>query len=199
MSHPLPPMAEQSKGIEVCPVAARFRIAGYEAHHQDAEARDLNGECQRKCTTCERWVWPDQAAACVSYAPAPGPTIYVASRTRHAPHWREMRAAGWPIISSWIDESEPGQSGDPADLWCRVVDEIKASAGVVLLAMPDDVLTGALVEVGIALGAGLPVVIVGTAPQVHKHCGFKSHPLVSCATTCVAAFGRILDGAPAHG
>jgi hypothetical protein len=45
--------------------------------------------------------------------------IYIASKTVHAARWRDLRAQGLPIISTWIDEAEIGATGDWPDLWHR--------------------------------------------------------------------------------
>src|SRR5438093_12904578 len=47
--------------------------------------------------------------------------IFVASRTRHAAKWRSLRDAGWPIISTWIDEAGPGQSRSLRSLALRSI------------------------------------------------------------------------------
>jgi hypothetical protein len=86
--------------------------------------------------------------------------IYVASRTARAEMWRELRAAGYPIVSPWIDEARPAQTADLADLWEQIARDIQDSKHLVLYAEPADFpLKGALVEVGIALGAEVPVVV----------------------------------------
>jgi hypothetical protein len=86
--------------------------------------------------------------------------IYVASRTARAAMWRDLRAQGNMIISTWIDEACPGQTANLREFWRRVKQEILDSDFLVLYAEPGDFpLKGALVEVGIAIGAGVPVVI----------------------------------------
>jgi hypothetical protein len=86
--------------------------------------------------------------------------IYVASRTARAAMWRDFRAQGNMIISTWIDEVCPGQTANLREFWRRVKQEILDSDFLVLYAEPGDFpLKGALVEVGIAIGAGVPVVI----------------------------------------
>lgn len=83
-----------------------------------------------------------------------GHGIYIASRTRHASRWRSLRASGVPIISTWIYESGEGETSDWAELWERCVREASSCRGLILFAEPpeDDCLSGALVEVGVALG-----------------------------------------------
>jgi hypothetical protein len=84
-------------------------------------------------------------------------TIYVASKTVHAPKWRDLRASGLDINSTWIDEvvdKRPHAEGgavDHADLWRRCVDEASEARWMLLYAEPGEVLKGALVELGAAL------------------------------------------------
>lgn len=84
--------------------------------------------------------------------------FYIASRTKHAAKWRDLRDKGVPIISSWLDESEPGQTASFTDLWKRIEDEIRASSALLIYMQEDDFpLRGALVETGMALAHGKPV------------------------------------------
>lgn len=85
--------------------------------------------------------------------------IYVASRVLHGGIWRDYRANGHPIISTWIDEAGEGQTADMGELWTRIVDEIRRSTCLVLVVhgIGDLPLKGALVEAGIALALGKPV------------------------------------------
>lgn len=101
--------------------------------------------------------------------------IYVASKAKHGPLWRRLRSGGLPIISTWIDESEPGQTYNWQNLWYRCVEE--ASTCTILLLYqesPDEKLKGALVETGCALGRGIPVITVGVHGQT-----FQNHRLVT--------------------
>lgn len=93
---------------------------------------------------------------------ATGP-IYVASRASipgRAEMWQLLRMQGWPITSSWIDEAGEGETSDFTELWDRIMREIAAARKVVLYAEPGDFpLKGAILEAGIALGMGKPVVV----------------------------------------
>lgn len=104
--------------------------------------------------------------------------IYIASKTKHADKWRAMRADGWPIISTWIDEAGPGETEDFTDLWRRCVDEAKSAGALLVYREPDEVLKGAFVEVGAALAAGVPVVAVGC-----DEFSFSHHSLVERCKT----------------
>lgn len=89
--------------------------------------------------------------------------IYVASRAsipERSAMWRRLRDQGWNITSSWIDEAGEGQTSDFTELWDRITREIAAATKVVLYAEQDDFpLKGAILECGIALGMGRPVVV----------------------------------------
>jgi hypothetical protein len=90
-----------------------------------------------------------------------GPT-YVASRASvpgRAELWRTLRDHGWQITSSWIDQAGDGEDINYTDLWDRVSREIAASRKFLLFAVDSDFpLKGALIETGIALAMGKPVV-----------------------------------------
>lgn len=91
------------------------------------------------------------------------PKIYMASRASVPARpmmWQTLRDSGWNIISTWIDEAGPGES-NMTELWDRIVQEIKEADALILYAESSDLpLKGALVEVGIAIGSGIPVAVV---------------------------------------
>lgn len=87
--------------------------------------------------------------------------IYLASKTTHAPRWRQLRSNGVPIISTWIDEAGQGESKCLADLWMRCIDEAAGATCVIIYREQGEVLKGAFVEAGAALAVGTPVYAVG--------------------------------------
>lgn len=95
-----------------------------------------------------------------------------------------MRAAGMSIVSSWIDEDGVGATASFEDLWRNIDTEIRACRRLVLYAEADDFpLKGALVEVGMALGRGKPVLAVlpgvTLEPRSMRPLGsWAAHPLV---------------------
>lgn len=111
--------------------------------------------------------------------------VYVASKSVHGPRWITMREHGAPFVSSWIDESGPGQTSDWADLTARCVREAAAADGLIVYAEPGEILKGALIEWGAALAAGKPVVYVG--PK-HK---WTVHPLVQTADSVEQALNKL--------
>lgn len=114
--------------------------------------------------------------------------IYVASRAslpERSEMWRWFRTAGVNIISTWIDEAGEGETGDFSELWTRIDREIALADRLVFYAEQDDFpLKGALIEVGIALGRGKPVVVclpgVTLSTRTSKPVGsWLQHPLVT--------------------
>lgn len=90
-------------------------------------------------------------------------TVYVASRASlpaRSAMWRQYRDAGVPIVSTWIDEAGEGETESFAELWDRILLEIKTADRLVLYAEQEDFpLKGAFIEVGAAIALGKPVTI----------------------------------------
>lgn len=95
--------------------------------------------------------------------------IYIASKSKHGHRWQTLRAAGYPVVSTWIDESGEGATSDWADLWDRCIGEASGAAALVMYVEPGEIHKGSLVELGAALHADVPVFWVGpeysTAPR----------------------------------
>ena len=84
--------------------------------------------------------------------------IYVASRTHHAPRWRQLRAQNYQVMSSWIDLAAEGVDAPAAETWPQSIAEVATSSALlVYIEKGDSPLRGALVEVGAALACGVPV------------------------------------------
>jgi hypothetical protein len=125
-----------------------------------------------------------------------GDGIYVASRAsipERAEMWRAYRDDGWPISSSWIDEDGEGQTEDFGDLWTRICCEVTSAKALILYAETGDFpLKGALVEVGMALAAGVPVIAalpgIELEPRSMRPVGsWLSHPQVTIVLAVDAA------------
>lgn len=129
--------------------------------------------------------------------------IYVASRAsveKYPREWRRLRAEGWPINSSWIDEAGPGETADMGELWQRIEREVRAASGVVLWAEEEDFpLKGAFIEVGMALGMGKPVAVYTKVPFENHNCkpfgSWMNHPLVHRAFSLNGALEHIRTAA----
>ncbi|KVP17017.1 hypothetical protein [Burkholderia ubonensis] len=131
---------------------------------------------------------------------------YIASRASlpaRAAQWRLLRdILGWHIVSSWIDEAGQGQTADFSELWVRIEAEIKGAERLILYVEPGDFpLKGALVEVGIALAAGVKVFVVAPGvtiePRTRRPLGsWIDHPLVTLAPNMEVALKGAARRAP---
>lgn len=102
----------------------------------------------------------------------PGLAVYTASNLTHAMLWRALRAewsevnfcARWP----WQHINDDGTAKWPDDkafgsvFWEHDFQDVQRSNVVLCYAEPQDVLRGALVEAGMALGMGKLVITVGS-------------------------------------
>jgi hypothetical protein len=120
------------------------------------------------------------------------PLVYVASRAsipERAAMWRELRANGAMIVSTWIDEDGEGETGCYTELWSRIEQEIRAADRLVLYVEAEDFpLKGALIEVGMALAMGKPVFVVAPGVTLHPRSmrplgSWAAHPGVSFVDT----------------
>lgn len=111
--------------------------------------------------------------------------VHVASRTKHAAMWRDLRASGLNIVSSWIDQAE---SENLAILWELCIAEVKLAEALLFYIQGDEVLKGALVEVGVALANKIPVYVIGFTDQSWMH-----HPLVQRFASVQSAVTEILE------
>lgn len=101
--------------------------------------------------------------------------IYIASKTKHADKWKNLRSCGFPIVSTWIDEAGLGETKSFQNLWLRCINE--ASTADVLIVYQEncaEVLKGAFIEVGAALASGKPVFAVGLPETL----SVINHPLI---------------------
>lgn len=106
-------------------------------------------------------------------------TLYVASKVKHAPMWRQhresLRVYGYDIISTWIDEDGEGQTKDYGELADRCIKEAVAADEFILYCEPDEVMKGGLIEAGARLGAGKTVRSAGQCKNWSTT--FAQHPL----------------------
>lgn len=123
--------------------------------------------------------------------------IYVASRASvlaRGAMWRAERAAGAPIISTWIDEDGENDTADLDELWVRICREVSTAQRLVLYVEPTDFpLKGAFVEIGMALAARVPIVVVAPDVKIEgRNCrpfgSWIRHPLVCFADSVWTAF-----------
>lgn len=108
--------------------------------------------------------------------------IYIASKSIHRPYWRAFRDLGHNIISRWIDV-EDKYTIDPTgldfkELWEWCIKDVQECDVLVCYVEPGEVLKGALIEVGVALGLGKRVVCVGSIQDYLNNGTWLNHPRV---------------------
>ncbi|MBW3243304.1 hypothetical protein KUV57_11410 [Epibacterium sp. DP7N7-1] len=119
--------------------------------------------------------------------------VYMASKAvAHGPRWQALRDSGFPVISTWIDESEPDAKLDWPDLWHRCLSEVARAEVLICYMEPGETLKGAWVEVGAALALGVPVLGVG----IEDFSIAKSGKIIQCKTLeeAVQTAHGIMDG-----
>jgi len=113
-------------------------------------------------------------------------SIYVASKTRHAPMWRALRSDGHSIGATWIDEAGADETTSFGDLWTRCIDEVRRAGALIgYWAEGDKNLKGTLVEIGAALAARIPVFLVGDGWDSYRH-----HPSVTMCSSLDDALAK---------
>jgi hypothetical protein len=131
--------------------------------------------------------------------------VYVASRAsvpERSAMWRRLRAEGWPIVSTWIDEAGEGETENFAELWLRISREIASAGKLIFYAEAGDFpLKGALIEVGIALGLGKTVCAVLPGVQMESRTyrpvgSWIAHPQIHIFDTVEAALAARLRATP---
>lgn len=146
---------------------------------------------REKGSRAARELKPAADTSCASMA-----GVYVASRAslpERGQMWRDLRASGVAITSTWIDEDGPGQTGCNRELWSRIEREVKAAAALILYVEPGDFpLKGALIEVGMAIAAGRPVYVVAPGVELEERSlrplgSWALHPLVTFTSSVADA------------
>ena len=94
------------------------------------------------------------------------PRIYIASKTKHAPKWRELRANGLNIVSSWLDVGEIDRPEEYRRLWNCCILEVSASDLLIVYCEPGETLERCLVEIGSALASSVPIYCIGRCTSV---------------------------------
>lgn len=92
------------------------------------------------------------------------PKIYIASKTKHAQKWIDLRSSGVNIISSWIDEAGAGETVSMELLAVQCVHQSKECDAMIVYREEGDYLKGAFIEMGVAITFPLkPIILVGPA------------------------------------
>jgi hypothetical protein len=121
------------------------------------------------------------------------PSVYIASKALHAEWWRALRAAGLPIVASWIDAEINRTDAEPsADQWARhwetCVSEASGCDIVLLYAAEGETQCGSLIEIGAALASGKRVYIVSPYTwTVAHHPRCRMFPSLPAAVEAIVA------------
>ena len=92
--------------------------------------------------------------------------IYTASKLRHAPKWRDIcdKNSNFIFHARWLKHTRIGTPDGPEHapaFWLQDQQDVKDSDALIVYAEKGDKLRGALVEVGMALAYGVPVILIG--------------------------------------
>lgn len=92
--------------------------------------------------------------------------VYTASKLKHAPKWRDLCAAtpGIQAHARWLKHNvigTPDSAENAAEFWLQDEQDVRDADVVMVYGEGDDKIRGALVEAGIAIACGIPVVVVG--------------------------------------
>lgn len=108
--------------------------------------------------------------------------IYIASKAEYRPAWREWRAKGLTFTSRWIDIDDKyiGRTLPPeydfTELWTHCVEDVVNADVLVLYCASEDVLKGAILELGVALAMNKPCFVVGDRDAVLRNGSWLHHP-----------------------
>ena len=119
--------------------------------------------------------------------------VYVGSKARHWQFWGALRAAGVPIVASWIDAPFNHTGEEPSEdawslHWQKCVREAAECDILLLYGGPDERQLGSLIEAGAALAHNKRVFVV--APTAHF--SFANHPRCRVFNTLADAIEAIM-------
>lgn len=94
--------------------------------------------------------------------------IYIASKTKHAPRWREWGAlynSKLEICSSWIHTGKyantPSEIIDWPAHWAMCLQDVRKADALIAYHEPGETPKGSLIEIGAALMCDIPIYAVG--------------------------------------
>lgn len=150
----------------------------------DLTADVVCSNCGVRCgkRTASEWRWSGSAwehkcptlPAQAGHMPAAARSgIYVMSQSKHGNMWLQKRAAGMPIVSTWIDEYVSGATKSWSESCQRFLRETKkARAGLLVILEGDTPKGGCWLETGALLAQGVHVYAYIPGSQIHWE-----HPL----------------------
>ena len=120
--------------------------------------------------------------------------IYPASKLKHGAMWRELNenSPGIFLHARWLKHNRihtPDTKDNAAKFWLEDAQDIRNADAVFVYAEKDDHLRGALVEAGVAIATGVPVIVIGD----HSDYGtWQYHPLVVKALSIEKAIEYVM-------
>jgi len=120
--------------------------------------------------------------------------VYVVSKIRHAPMWRDLQTR-LPIISSWINDGRPDEI-DFSEAWPRYLREATNSIAMIVYVEGEDDLKGGMLEIGAGLAGGSTVYVVGNVRQLVTAKLHDRIILTPTITEAVTAVYAMLDQVP---
>ena len=126
--------------------------------------------------------------------------FYTAGKIWHAPKFQHLRdTLGLPVQARWIDLKDDDDivRNRKGDLWQLCLEDVTQSDFLLLYSEDwDEEQRGALVELGMAYGAGKPVYAIGRcksiAPNAISDVAFTHHDLFTWLPTTNLIKGAIL-------
>lgn len=119
--------------------------------------------------------------------------VYTASKLKHAAMWRELCKTTPHVYfhARWLKHVAMGTPDEPEHagaFWLQDEQDVRDADVVLVYAEPGEHLRGALVEAGIAIACGIPVIVIGD----HNDYGtWQYHPGVSCAMSIDEALAHL--------
>lgn len=120
--------------------------------------------------------------------------VYTASKMKQGRKWLDLHAGaqGLYFHARWLKHTALGTPDTPehaAKFWLEDEQDVRDADVVLVYAEQGEHLRGALVEAGMALACGVPVVVVGDSPDFGT---WQYHPgVVARATTVPSALAWI--------
>lgn len=126
--------------------------------------------------------------------------IYTASKISDAHLWHKFCASNPNFIfhARWLKHNKmktPDTAEFAPDFWLQDEQDVKHSDAVLVLGQEGQHLRGALVEVGIALAWGIPVIIIGDHPDYGT---WQFHPGVRKVKDFEGAFAVLAQMEPSY-
>ena len=126
--------------------------------------------------------------------------FYTAGKIWHAPKFQHLRdTLGLPVQARWIDLDNDSDfvQNRKGDLWQLCLEDVTQSDFLLLYSEDfEEEQRGALVEIGMAYGAGKPVYAIGRcksiAPNAISDVAFTHHPLWTWLDTDDLLMGTML-------